>query len=134
MPPPPFGSRREGKLACGRGVEGVPISTMGHTLWCSINTLCRGHYSLNNIIQHTALLNHNYKKNKNELERNARCRETNLENDILVVFELNHHVSRLPVHIPRLNQLSFLFILHLIVLLFLYKNLSFLLSVILSKA
>jgi hypothetical protein len=47
----------------------------------------------------------------------ARCRGTNLENYILVVFELNHHVSRLPVHIPRLNQLYFfLFDLHLIVL------------------
>ncbi len=40
-------------------------------------------------------------------KESARCRETNLENDILVVFELNHHVSRLPVHIPRLNQLYF---------------------------
>jgi hypothetical protein len=32
----------EGKLACGRGVGGVPIPTRGHTLWYSIYiiTLC----------------------------------------------------------------------------------------------
>ncbi len=41
------------------------------------------------------------------VKESARFRGTNLENDILVVFELNHHVSRLPVHIPRLNQLYF---------------------------
>jgi hypothetical protein len=49
------------------------------------------------------------------VKENARCRGTNLENDILVVFELNHHVSRLPVHIPRLNQ-YFYFILFYILL------------------
>ncbi len=28
------------KVVGGRGVGGVPIPTRGHTLWCSISTLC----------------------------------------------------------------------------------------------
>jgi hypothetical protein len=41
--PPTLWSGREGTLACGRGVGGVPIPTRGHTLWCSmyISNLCR---------------------------------------------------------------------------------------------
>jgi hypothetical protein len=34
--PHPLVGGREGTLACGRGVGGVPISTRGHTLWCFI--------------------------------------------------------------------------------------------------
>ncbi len=38
---------REGKLACGRGVGGLPIPTRGHTLWSIyIKVLCAKIYDI----------------------------------------------------------------------------------------